>query len=290
MALPLAMTQVGAVLLAVSLVASVALFLYAIWPQTWSPRLNPKRRLTWLLLVPLEFAALWLWLNPAITLLVWLFVFGDNLNEFRMNAFVLAPATLLAVVTSASLTVRIARGTASPRYLRIHLWATLLLLTMYGGMRGYDYASRIEGTTARRAAENFLARYEKHLDGARLVERSSRSGPEDDASTYKRYWIMVANEPKVRFTVYRMGWFAWTVGSNRPVEPSRPQLDRAKRAIRERDPETAELVLKRVIEDYPDTDDGSEARELLLSLSPTGKPEVRGSRSVRQSPGLKKVG
>ena len=269
-----AITQLGTIFLALSFGVCIALIASAFWPIGW--RSNEKttaRRLAWVFLAPLEFAVLWLWLNPIIGILLWIFVFGDNFNDSRTNAYVRLPAALIAVVTSAAVALRLGRGVASRRFARMHLWATVLLLVMYGGTWGSDYLSRFEGTTAQSAAESFMARHPAHLlEGARLVERPCNLGsPKDDSSRHRCYWIMVANEPKARFSVSRMGWFAWTVGSSKSVEPLSGRLERAKELIRSGDPDTAKFILKELIEEYPDTADGVEAVELLRTLPESSK-------------------
>ncbi len=245
-----------------------ALVVSAFWPLgSYRDDKAAVRRLAWVLLAPLEFAAIWLALTPVLLLLLWLFVFGDNLNDDRINAFARLPAALIAVVTSASVAFRFALGAATRQFARTHLIISIFLLLLYGGIHAHEYIRRIDGVTAERAAQSFMARYPADfLENARLVERDIAVPPGRDTSRYKCYLILVDDQPKVRFTLFKRGWLAWSVSSSRGIEPAQPQLDRAKRAIRERDFSVAELVLTDVIEDYPGTDHEVEARGLLKSF------------------------
>jgi hypothetical protein len=263
------MSQIGSLLLVASFATCIVLVIYALSPFGSRPKDQPPaRRLAWVLLAPLEFAALWPWLTGGIGILIWLLVFGDNMNERLHNIYIRTPATMIAVVTSVVVALRLARGAASRRFARIHLWGSVVLLLTYGALHGYDYVSRIEGTTAQRAAENIMARYyPAHVaEGQRLVERNFDLDSGIDPTRSKCYYFMVGNEPTVRITVHKIGRLAWALGSSRPVLPSGDRIERAKQAIKENDPDLAEFILKEVIDDYPETAAESEARELLESL------------------------
>jgi hypothetical protein len=273
-----AVTQFGTVLIGACFVLCGALIASALWPFGWKQRnLSRPRRLSWLFLAPLEFSALWLWLVPGIEIGAWLLVFGDTHDEFyhRVGSI----AAVVAALTSAAVVVRLASGAASRRFARVHLWATLGLLASYGLTWSYDFVQRVEGTTAQRAATNYLARNSSYYsEGARAVERNCDLGGVSESGRHKCFYIMVADQPKARIVVSKMGWFAWTIGGSRSVEPAQVQLERAKRAINERDWERAAYNLRTVIDDFPDTADQQEARALLESLPNIPSAEIGNAR------------
>ncbi len=254
---PLAMTEFGASILFAAVPICVALVVHALWPHRRGATVGvTPRRFTTALTAALEFSALWVWLLPGLTILIWLFWAGDNSHWFYDHGWLITAA--IAGTAAAATARKLWIGTATRRFARIHLGVPCLLLTAFGTVWLYGFAQKIDVTDPDAVARNFAAdRSSVTGEPVRAIEEIRTQ------SRCKHYWLMGADEPRGRLSVCPHGWFWWRVAGNSWFPPSEEELARADAAY---DSDRKILILKTVIENYPGTPAAAEARQRLQSM------------------------
>ena len=97
------------------------------------------------------FFTLWFCSRPLWFLLLWLWA-GEQYVHYENWA-----AGMFALAYSAILYVRLARGWVNSKYLRIHAWGMGLCILLISTFYLIEFADRIDGWTARGAAEKKFA-------------------------------------------------------------------------------------------------------------------------------------
>ena len=129
----------------------------------------------------------------------------------------LAPwlAGFVALLVSVTLFVRMATGRASRRYLQVATWSAGLCACLYGAMLFLDFADRIDGWSARGAAENkfaFMSEgtkwYPAHLP-RRIVDETTPDLATRHGKAFALY-VDDARVAEVRVMPYYRWW--WTTG------------------------------------------------------------------------------
>jgi len=206
------------------------------------------------------FFAVWIWLGSILPLLAWMLWIGDNEHWFYNSSIYIAAA--IASAFAGLVIFRVVKNRASVRYVRMYFWCSIILLVISATIWSYDLVEPIEGTAPKAAAESFLRRSGRFY--SKLVEDQQPSIDFPDRSRCKTYWIMGEEEPKGRITVRHYGWFWWSYAGSERFSPSAEQLQRAKERLQSsQDQDGAILILKSIINDYPNTPASKEARELL---------------------------
>ena len=249
----------------VSFLVCVALIIDALIPRTSTGRKRLDHRWWFLsLIATLEYVSIAIWLSFALPILAWMFWIGDNDHWFYHYAWIFAAG--IGVAVSAISALRIRNGNATILYERIHLWTPLLLIVLFSGLWGCEFAQRIEGTTAESAASNILEQIRGFDEPVRLVECLEPPPFGADPMRSKTYWVMGFKEPRGRISVSRYGYFWWTHGSYEGFPPSQKELDRAKDWLKDSAMRhDAFRVLRSIQDNYPNTPAADEAKKLLLS-------------------------
>ncbi len=261
-----AMTELTSRVGTACFIVCVALILHAVAARHSR---TPQARASWkaaLIRGSVEVVALWFWLSMALGLLAWGFWIGDNDHWFYHYVWYFA--ALIALGVSGLSIWRYRRGVASRAYRAIHLWIPIGLIAAIASVYLYDFVSRIEGRTAEAAAQNILARMPYH-EPVRLVEMTRAEAGDVHSERCRTYWIMGTDEPRGRITVCRYRRFWWTYAGSGGFPPSQAELSRAKEVL-EKTPwesDRATLILRSIVDNYPNTPAAAAARELLESLA-----------------------
>jgi hypothetical protein len=246
----------------------IALMAHAVWPRT-KGFIRPQG---WSLggRFLLESLAIFVWFAWFFPLLAWMLWIGDNEHWFYNYAWVFA--AVIAVVPSAIATVRIANFGATAGYLRLHFWLPVTLIMTFVGLAGFEKLKTIEGATADTAAQKVCKRLTAHLDFPVTIVEDQETLPQGlDATRCKSYWIMGPDEPRGRFSICRHRWFGWQFAHSERFPPSVEEINRAKKWLSDSTSrDGAILILRSVIDNYPDTAAEIEAKELLKLAGETG--------------------
>jgi hypothetical protein len=175
--------------------------------------------LIWLLLLPvalfitLWFSGRWIW-----TIFWWGFVFGD---AGPYEEYGRVSSGIVAIVISATTFARLSLGRINQRYVRITAWGTVAAATLFLTMLTHEFTHRIDGWSARGAAENYFKRY-RSMDPEcvkQVVEVPADTSAEP-TSRMRTFVLYCGDEPQWRVNVAPYGAFWWTIGgsSNVPNE------------------------------------------------------------------------
>lgn len=242
----------------------LALIVHAVLPPLTRARETTKPK-PWRLYLAaaIEFVSISLWLGLTLPILAWL-QWGDRGFELAELAWGFAAA--IAAATAGVTFWRCWKGIASRRFLQIHFWIPVILLSLLGTVYSYEFVRQIDGMTAESAANNYTRR-SAHLmeEPIRLVEYQRERPPGSDPNRCKSYRIIDATGPRGRVTVCRKG-FWWTHASSLLYGPSEPALNEAKDLIKEGNHRKAKSKLERIIEYYPGTSAEAEGKKLLEQL------------------------
>ncbi|MDZ4657188.1 MAG: hypothetical protein SH868_06365 [Bythopirellula sp.] len=168
-----------------------------------------QARLLWYLILPtVTFLALWLSGRIIWTLFLWLCV-GEKYVPFANWT-----SAMFAMVVSAMLLARLATARVTGRYLRINAWGMGLCVSLLSVFYLIEVADRIDGWTAREAAENKIAYlmkpsnfYPGHLP-RRIADETTPILAAHNGKAFALY-IGDAQAAEVRVMPYYRWW--WTV-------------------------------------------------------------------------------
>jgi hypothetical protein len=191
----------------------------------WVRRANRRRfRLLWVLVLPMAvFIMLWFCGRGIWAIVFWSFVFGDAgpYEEYGQPV-----AAIVALLVAAAVFLRLCWGFASRRYPRICFAGTIALATVFATIWTQEFASRIDGWSARGAAENYFAkvRVENHPfidpNAPRRIVEESVPQPDDRSPKVNRRFVLYYGNSAIQYVhVAPHGWFWWTHSSSGPAYP-----------------------------------------------------------------------
>jgi hypothetical protein len=179
----------------------------------------PKIRLLWFLLLPITlFVTLWFCGDWIWTIIWWLYVFGDvgPYEEYARST-----SSIVAIVVSATVLTRLARGKINLPYLRIVSWCTVTLAALFFTLRTHEFTEQIYGWSAQGAAENYFSsgHCTDPQSTKQIVEVSADIS--DIANSRVRTFVLYCgDDPQWCINVAPYGAFWWTIGgsTNAPDE------------------------------------------------------------------------
>jgi hypothetical protein len=197
--------------LLVAIYAAMLLFVVAGgWRRMTGTR---QSRLLWLLLAPtLVFASLWI-AGPSIWgILGWLYVYGD-VPPPNVNQSISLISNSIAIASATIVLLRMIFGYASLRYSKYLVSGVALIFTLFASVYVSEIFGRIDGWTAKSAAENYVARW----GDIRLVEAewsSSLCGQITQGVSFVAYQ---GNEPITHIVVVPNSQLGWHVACSNGI-------------------------------------------------------------------------
>lgn len=200
-----ALTEFSLYMTVVGFVGCVAMIAHAVLAPARVPEgAEPAGRAARVLLLPLEFLVICLWLSVILRLVAGLFWGGGKDHWFDTWSPVVAGG--LALVFVAYVGYRVLAHAASRAYVRVQTIAATLLLLLFGAVQLYDFVQPIGGRTPTSAAERALEEVYPAVaqDRPTLVE-------EGRTSKCIVYVAEGESGSRARITVCRYGRWWWRV-------------------------------------------------------------------------------
>jgi hypothetical protein len=269
------MTQFSAYALYVVAMLYAALAVYVLLGGSVRMVNRQRARPLWYLILPTAFLVTfwfcgrWIW-----TIAFWIFVFGDAGPYEEYGRWV---AAIVAVFVTVSLVVRLSLGLFSRRFLVVCVTGTALLTALSGVIVMTEIASRIDGWSARAAAENYLAKFrpEDHPfcqpnAEKRIVEENVPLS-EPYPKPVRRFVLYCGAAPIRHVDVAPYGWW-WTFARSGPAY----QVNDLDWAVEhwDTDREGATEKLQAIIRNYPHSEASRWAAETLQTLQKQGSEGV----------------
>lgn len=228
------------------------------------PRVESRGRVAisrYFIYLSLAFAAIWFWMGAALPLAAWMFVYGDNgswLDEYWLRI-----AAGIALVVSCIAFARGISGSISHGYIHCLTWVPPILLAGAGAVCVEEMLDRMEGITAKAAAQNMMRRFHKSRDSMQLKEQPGPPLFPDTPPEAQTFWIVENGQKIGLIMVWKNGVFGWkALRSHWFSDPTDILMD-AKVYIDIGEKEKARYCLEQAIRALPGTPAEQEARRLL---------------------------
>jgi len=147
----------------------------------------------------------------------WYFLAGEAYSETYGNW----TAAVVGLIVSGILLVRMATGRVTRRYLQINSWGVAAIAGLFCAVFVEHFVDRIDGWTARGAAENHFARVRiqnpaviSSKEERRMVEMKDPKGASPELPA-KKFALYEREDRVAEVTVVPHGWWWWQKASSR---------------------------------------------------------------------------
>lgn len=253
----------------------VLLPVYSLFGGWWRLQRQPVRRISFILVPTAVFAALW-WVGCFIwTMLLWLYVYGDEGGDYQYAGII--TSVVIAISVSAIVFVRMLAGYAKHVYLRNCLVCSVLSALWFAGFQAHEFTSQILGWSAHGAAENYALQSNPSDDPIGIPSSELRVVEEEIPrqeqipSSVRRFIAYRGTQRLQTIHVAPYGWWWWKLSASRSFSYSDVfdwSDEYAKSHREEAIPE-----LKKLIEDYPDHPSLQKAQQKLQQLQSYGEKQ-----------------
>jgi hypothetical protein len=229
----------------------------------------------------LLFAALW-FSGAGVWEIFWYAILGEG-NGPSPVKIAQPTSTIVALLISLIVYLRLIAGFASDRFLRITVFYAFALSLFFAVALASKFASRISGWSARGAAENCLAGLphgaEQFIDpnsAPRILEAGLPAEFQHAAGKSRRFVLYYGPTPirEAYFSAYGRWW--WTATSSRSLFPSANVYQKAEK-LWNKDSSGATALLEAIIRDYPNSEASRRAEALLDDLRSRPNEGVKGA-------------